>query len=110
MLCGKYLDCAARDLLEEAGIQLPTVVDAVRQVFKRIAVPYSPHRRATIRKAELEAVLRLCRRRELQGETDFVGKTASMLLMDIGVGEEAEMPQPRRGVRTSNHGGGSLPP
>jgi len=57
---GKILDDAGRALLEKAGYDLNHIVMVLRQVFNKIAVPYSPHGQSAIRKAELQALLKLC--------------------------------------------------
>jgi len=60
---GTIIDSAGQEVLREHGVTLDHVVACLRKVFKRIAMPYSPHRAAGIRRAELNAILKLCRLR-----------------------------------------------
>lgn len=53
-------------LLEKGGINLRELEQALRQVFARIAVPFSPHKSANIRAAELSDLLANCRMRTIQ--------------------------------------------
>lgn len=55
---GKFLGKSQVSFLNEQGIQLEEVEQAIRQVFQRIALPYSPHRPASIRNAEVRTVLK----------------------------------------------------
>merc|ERR1719330_388185 len=48
---GEILDAAGKKSLAKAGYELKHVVQILRQVFNKIAVPYSPHGQAAIRKA-----------------------------------------------------------
>merc|ERR1712032_1432832 len=57
---GRLLDPRAARLLETQGVLLPTVADALRQVFMKIAIPFSPHKSANIRRAELHDILNRC--------------------------------------------------
>jgi len=50
---GLVLDAAGMEVLRNADITLEGAVSALQDAFKRIAIPYSPHRPANIRKAEL---------------------------------------------------------
>lgn len=61
LLNGQELDESAAQLLEEEGVSMEELCSSVRQVFKRIALPFSPHKTATIRKAELQDILKRCR-------------------------------------------------
>jgi len=61
---GELLSRQARDLVLERGFGLGEVSACVRQVFKRIVLPYSPHRPASSRKPELQKVLKACRTRK----------------------------------------------
>jgi len=58
---GSVTGPAGKDLLEQHGVSLEHVEASLRLVFKRIAMPYSPHRAASIRRAELTAILKICR-------------------------------------------------
>jgi len=66
---GKILDTAGMQVLADCGIELPELESALRKVFKRIAVPYSPHRPATIRQAELKALLSNCRTKNVEASS-----------------------------------------
>jgi CRP-like cAMP-binding protein len=61
---GDLMSKQARDLVLETGFSLSEVAACVRQVFKRIVLPYSPHRPASSRKPELQKVLKACRTRK----------------------------------------------
>lgn len=60
---GEILDEKGQALLKENGLDLSHVETALRQVFKKIAVPYSPHRPESIRKAEVRTLLKQVRLR-----------------------------------------------
>lgn len=60
LLKGEELDQSSTDLLLDEGFELDDLCKALRQVFKRIAVPFSPHKTATVRKAELQDILKRC--------------------------------------------------
>jgi len=60
MQAERILDEAAQASVIKAGFDLTHIVRVLRQVFNKIAVPYSPHGQAAIRKAELQALLKLC--------------------------------------------------
>merc|ERR1712176_267839 len=49
---GKTVDERARKFLHREGIDDETFESALRQVFMRIALPFSPHKTHAIRKAE----------------------------------------------------------
>lgn len=66
---GNILDTAGMQVLADCGIELPELESALRKVFKRIAVPYSPHRPATIRQAELKALLSNCRTKNVEASS-----------------------------------------
>jgi len=61
---GALLTSEANEVVREAGLELSEVAASVRQVFKRIVLPYSPHRPASHRRPELLKVLRACRTRK----------------------------------------------
>lgn len=61
LLAGKELDAGCLDLLGKENIDLATLDAALRQVFNRIALPFSPHKTANVRKAELQDILKQCR-------------------------------------------------
>merc|ERR1712019_38561 len=54
LLAGQFLDVSSEALLRERGIELKHVESALREVFKKIAMPYSPHRPESIRRAEIK--------------------------------------------------------
>jgi len=60
LLQGRFLDESGHELLKQHSIKLQDVESALRELFKKIAVPYSPHRPESIRKAEVKALLKLC--------------------------------------------------
>lgn len=62
LAAGEVLDELGHKALSKAGFSLAYLVVMLRQVFNKIAVPYSPHGQAAIRKAELQALLRLCQK------------------------------------------------
>mmetsp|Transcript_25232 Transcript_25232/g.58074 ORF Transcript_25232/g.58074 Transcript_25232/m.58074 type:complete len:1026 (-) Transcript_25232:70-3147(-) len=64
LMDGSAIGAAGVDLLSKHGCSLGAAVAAVRSIFNRIAMPYSPHRAASIRRAELSAILKLCRLRQ----------------------------------------------
>jgi len=57
---GDDLDAAAKGILDKEGISLSELESALRQLFKLIAMPYSPHKSAAIREAELQDVIKRC--------------------------------------------------
>jgi len=61
---GEELDSGAMGLLQNEGITLRELEVAVRTVFCKIAVPFSPHKSANIRQAELVDLMKHCRLRE----------------------------------------------
>jgi len=63
---GTQLQESARKLLAEQNITLPDLAECLQQVFLRIAVPFSPHRPASIRQAELKDILRHCTKQNEQ--------------------------------------------
>jgi len=56
LLAGRVLDPDGQALLRERGIELRDVERALREVFNKIALPYSPHRSESIRMAEIRAI------------------------------------------------------
>jgi len=58
---GDLLENEARKLFESLDIKLSELAWSVQQVFKHIAVPYSPHRPDNIRQAELKDILKHCK-------------------------------------------------
>jgi len=60
---GEILDSSCANFLRSEGVELADLENVFRQVFCRIAVPFSPHKSANIRKAELHDLLKECRLR-----------------------------------------------
>mmetsp|Transcript_107302 Transcript_107302/g.308719 ORF Transcript_107302/g.308719 Transcript_107302/m.308719 type:complete len:1278 (+) Transcript_107302:90-3923(+) len=61
---GDILGQEARVMLEQNSIDLSEVVATIKELLKKISQPYSPHRSANIRRAEVMAVLKQCRFRD----------------------------------------------
>jgi len=57
---GTEITESAMKLLEEQNIDLQNLSECLQQVFKRIAVPFSPQKSHSIRQAELKDLLRHC--------------------------------------------------
>lgn len=57
---GNYLEASAVKLLEDLQIYMEDVEEAIRNVFRFISIPFSPHKAAAMRQMELEAVLQRC--------------------------------------------------
>eukprot|EP00929_Paragymnodinium_shiwhaense_P050059 TRINITY_DN25237_c0_g1_i1.p1 TRINITY_DN25237_c0_g1~~TRINITY_DN25237_c0_g1_i1.p1 ORF type:complete len:1327 (+),score=278.77 TRINITY_DN25237_c0_g1_i1:68-4048(+) len=60
LLAGQELDDSARKLLEGYDIEMEELADALRNAFMRIALPFSPHKSATIRVAEIVDLMKQC--------------------------------------------------
>lgn len=58
---GEFLDVDGQQILTDAGVSLMEVESSLRELFRQIAVPYSPHNRSEIRQTELKAFLARCR-------------------------------------------------
>lgn len=58
---GSWLDEAGRKTLKDSAVPLDGLVKTVRELFKRIAVTYSPHQSKMIRQAEVNALLIRCK-------------------------------------------------
>lgn len=56
----QHLDAASQEMLSTAGITPKELEEALRYVFKNIAVEYSPHSAQNIRQAQLKDVLKRC--------------------------------------------------
>jgi len=86
---GSMLDNKALKVLSDLGIEIHEIEEVIRTTFKRIAVPFSPHRSGCIRRAELVELMKQCdlRTREdvpsvtrsysATGTTELVGGTTS---------------------------------
>jgi len=55
---GGILDSSALSLLEKEGVSLSSIEAAIRHMFLKIAVPYSPHKSENIRSAELLDIIK----------------------------------------------------
>jgi len=64
LLKGDLLKEKDMAVLQDCGVRLTEVESALRKVFKRIAVPYSPHRQQSIRHAELRTLLAMVKIRD----------------------------------------------
>lgn len=64
---GRIFDRGDAQLLNDSDISLDEVEHALRHVFQRIAVPYSPHRAKNIRYAELQSLLAMMQLRNMRG-------------------------------------------
>jgi len=73
---GEIIDPAGIEVLSECGIDLHDVEGALKRVFKHIAIPFSPHKAGRIRRAELQALLKLCK--ETPGRRDSAFETYPM--------------------------------
>jgi len=60
---GEFLNEEAKDLLEKYQCTLDEVADAIVATFQQIALPYSPHKSKSIRRAEIAAILGRCKLR-----------------------------------------------
>lgn len=74
---GEFLTLDGHRVLREAGVSLRAVEKALRALFTRIAVSYSPHRAAEIRKVELRALLDRCTLRKASTDDVSHVRTAS---------------------------------
>lgn len=54
---GDLLDTASIQCLQENGVNLMDVSTCLQRVFKQIALPYSPHRAANIRRIEIDTIV-----------------------------------------------------
>lgn len=57
---GQMFDGDTMDMIEKEGIKLDDIDNAFQGVFKNIALPFSPHKSANIREAELVNILKRC--------------------------------------------------
>lgn len=64
LLAGKILDRSCAKFLQSEGIDAADLEKALRQVFQRIAMPFSPQKTQNIRTAELSDLLKECRLRQ----------------------------------------------
>jgi len=59
---GGIFDAQSREVIDNEGIKLDEVAAALRQVFKQISLPFSPHKTRNVRMAELKDILKACQR------------------------------------------------
>jgi len=71
LIDGRFLTPAAVRILEEEGISLTDIAAAIRQVFMKIALPFSPQKSSSIRQAELSDILSRCHIRDAQQQKAF---------------------------------------
>jgi hypothetical protein len=57
---GEIIGTRGVQLLEENGVTPAEVENAIRCVFKMIALPFSPHKSAAVRRAEMDDILKRC--------------------------------------------------
>jgi hypothetical protein len=57
---GKYFSAGATGILKNEGIELAEVEKAIRQVFTKISLPFSPHKTSNVRNAELTDIVERC--------------------------------------------------
>jgi len=72
---GSLLDEDATKVLQRCGCSMDDLEWAVRAVFSKIALPYSPHKSSDIRKVEVATLLRQCR---LKNERERKNSTLSL--------------------------------
>lgn len=60
ILSGQMMNEEAMGLLEQEQVSLLDVEQAIRQVFLKISLPFSPHKTKTVREAELHDILKRC--------------------------------------------------
>lgn len=65
LVAGKILDEGAMSIIQSAGMNMSDLESTLREIFKSIAVPYSPHKPVHVRQAELKTLMRHCK---LRGE------------------------------------------
>lgn len=60
LLAGQLLSEDQQALIEQEGVGLADAVQAIRQVFLKIALPFSPQKSKSVREAELNDILKRC--------------------------------------------------
>lgn len=78
---GRVLDEGAKKLLTSNEVNLEQLANALRQVFKKIALPFSPQKSASIRKAELRDILKRCEIK--QGRASFSNDWPALSTMNV---------------------------
>jgi len=71
---GKFLDQDATDILLRCNCTLEDTEKALRAVFQQIAVSYSPHKTVSIRRAEIGALLKQCRLKDMSSREARAGR------------------------------------
>ncbi|CAK0870053.1 unnamed protein product [Prorocentrum cordatum] len=98
-LCsGELLTEADNKLIRDEGISVHDLEKALRHVFKKIALPFSPHKSGSVREAELSDLLRRC--------TDTIQRQVSGL--GCGAAELPGVPSSTAGPTASRGLGGAL--
>jgi len=89
---GRVLDRSCMKFLQSEGIDATDLTRALRQVFRKIAVPFSPHKTANIRTAELSDLLKECklRVRATDGRGRSCPSEAMAILPVISEGRELD--------------------
>jgi hypothetical protein len=95
---GELLTEAENDLIMDEGISVDDLEKALRHVFKKIAVPFSPHKSCNVREAELSDILRRC--------TDSVQRQCSN--SSYGAVELPGLPNSTVGIALSRGSGSAL--
>jgi hypothetical protein len=67
---GKLIPKESMHLLFSVGITLEEVEDAIRQIFLRIALPFSPHKSGSVRRAEIADIMKRCSSRFTSGKSN----------------------------------------
>jgi len=82
VLNGTGLDDGAAKAILAEDFTMEDVVEALRQVFMRIALPFSPHKTANVRLAELKDILKNCSemRGSGRGTTMFMSAANSRVI------------------------------
>lgn len=62
---GTFLNEEDQDVIRRCEITLTEIIRALKDMFQKIAVPYSPHKATSIRQAEVVVLLKQCRLKEL---------------------------------------------
>jgi len=74
---GSFLDVNSVALLQNQGMPMNDVETALRSVFNFIALPFSPHKSANIREAELANILERCNESVAEAAEIAAGKRVS---------------------------------
>ena len=92
---GKILSKSGELILQDEGVDMDELVSFVRQIFTKIAVPFSPHKSPSIRQDELDDIIARC---TMQGDpmapAKFAAIESSMVRLYSPKGKVAQS-QPR---------------